>query len=70
MALSEIQQSGCSIRRIDSIGAGDSVRHIDELSEDELAAFLDGIDGTVASTAPLDDGDVIVFTDYYRVERE
>jgi hypothetical protein len=69
MALSEVQHSGLSVRRVDEVRGSDTVRHVDELSEAELSAFLAGIDGATTGTAPLDDGDVIVFTDYFRVER-
>ncbi|MFD1588029.1 hypothetical protein ACFR9U_13665 [Halorientalis brevis] len=70
MALSEVQHSGWSVRRVDSVGGDDTVRHVDELSEDELSAFLAGVNGGSMGTVPLDDGDVIVFTDYFRVERD
>jgi len=70
MALSEVQRSGWSVRRVESIGGEDTVRHVDELSDEELSAFLAGINGASIGTAPLDDGDVIVFTDYFRVERD
>ncbi|SEW13756.1 hypothetical protein [Natrinema salifodinae] len=57
----------------DDVHAADTVRHIDELSDDTLQRFYEAID----SRAPiaglddpeLEDGTVVVFTDYYRVER-
>jgi len=70
MALSEVQHSGWSVRRVDSVGSEDTVRHVDELSEVELSAFLAGVNGASLGAVPLDDGDVIVFTDYFRVERD
>ncbi|WP_250137772.1 hypothetical protein [Halorientalis salina] len=68
MALSEAQHSGRTVRRADEIRETDTVRHVDELSEAELSAFLAGIDGGVSSPAPLESGEVIVFTDYFRVQ--
>lgn len=68
MALSEVQRSGLSVRRVESVRSEDAVRHVDELSDEELSAFLAGVNGASVGTGPFDDGEVIVFTDYFRVE--
>ena len=68
MALSEVQGSGQTIRRTEEIGGSDTVKHVDELGEDALDAFLAGISGASIGTGALDDVDVVVFTDYFRVE--
>jgi len=68
MALSETQRSGHTIRRAEEIRGSDTVRHVDELSEAELSALLAGTDGGVSGTAPLEPGEIIVFTDYFRVQ--
>lgn len=70
MALSEVQRSGCTVRRIETVGGDEVIRHVDELSDQELTAFLAGVDGGTVSAGSLTDGDVIVFTDYFRIERE
>lgn len=69
MALSEVQQSGLSLRRVEGSGAEGSVRHVDELTDEELSAFLAGINGASVTPGPLEAGEVIVFTDYFRVEQ-
>ena len=77
MALSE-QSSQESVgrahtaRRLESVDPTRNVRHVDQLEPDELEALL-ALVGTDASipveASPLEPGDVIVFTDYYGVER-
>jgi len=69
MALSEVHQSGLSLRRVEAPGVEDTVRHVDELSDEELSAFLAGLHGPAGAPGPLEAGEVIVFTDYFRVER-
>jgi len=68
MALSERSQADPTVRRVESIRADDTVRHVDELSDDELAAFVRALDGTPGSTASLPDVDVVVHTEYFRVD--
>lgn len=69
MALSEVQQSGLTLRRVEEVRGEDSVRHVDELSEEELGAFLVGLHGAAIAPGPLEAGEVVVFTDYFRVEQ-
>ncbi|RQG99744.1 hypothetical protein [Natrarchaeobius oligotrophus] len=59
-----------SLHRADSIENGDRIRHVDQLEGETLQLFLELLDGgrsTVPATCGLERGDVIVFTDYYRI---
>ncbi|MFP8953932.1 hypothetical protein ACLI4Z_13335 [Natrialbaceae archaeon A-arb3/5] len=59
-----------TVHRIDSVEASASVRHVDQLDTDSLQAFLQCLDGdraTLADETEFEEGDVIVYTDYYRV---
>ena len=49
---------------------GGTVRHFDQLSEGEQEGFLRLYHGEASDGASLSAGDVIVFTDYYRVVGE
>ena len=49
---------------------GGSVRHFDQLSEGEQEGFLRLYHGETSGAASLSAGEVIVFTDYYRVVGE
>lgn len=70
MALSEAHDSGIRLRRVEGISPNDSVTHVDQLQEEELEALLAGADGgPVLGPTSLEVGDVIAFTDFYRVER-
>ncbi|WIV68638.1 hypothetical protein [Natrialbaceae archaeon AArc-T1-2] len=61
-----------TIRRTDSVPAAARVRHVDQLEESAREQFYD----LVASDSPsaavdgtsFVDGEVIVFTDYYRID--
>ena len=57
------------VTRTDSVPDGSRVRHFDELDEraQNALAGLDG-GGTVCDAPGLAAADVIVYTDYYRVE--
>ena len=61
-----------TLSRIAAVHAASHVRHVDELSDDAVEQFYDllGSDSPSASVseAAFDDGEVIVFTDYYRVD--
>lgn len=72
-----------AVRRVDSAETAPRVRHVDQLSDEALERFVAAVDrappqpitrlgavtdgGAVTDDAFLD-GEVIVFTDYYRVE--
>lgn len=57
--------------RTDSVSEDARVRHYDELGEDAQRLLADVADGDrTAGRAPeLADGDVVVYTAYYRIER-
>lgn len=59
-----------TVRRVESVDATATVRHVDQLDADELDAFVGLVENdrpTVAGDVSLEEGEVIVFTDYYRV---
>ena len=57
------------LRRTGTAPPGARVRHFDELSEETQNAVFEaaGRPRTVPEADDLDDGDVVKFTDYYRV---
>jgi hypothetical protein len=57
------------LRRNGWIQPGARVRHFDELDEDaqNLVSDLAGRPQTVPEAADLEDGDVVIYTDYYQV---
>jgi len=68
MALSEVQRPGVRVTPVESVGEHASVRHVDQLSQAELHAFLACLDGDSVHDVPLTEGEVIVFTEYFQVE--
>lgn len=68
MALSESHQSTVTIRRADEVSTDDTVRHVDQLTHEELSTFLGGVDGASAGTGQLEAGEIIVFTDQFRID--
>ena len=72
MALSESTGQRLTVRPVDRVHAADSVRHVDQLSETARERFYDCVDSNSAVTTleatDFEPGEVIVFTDYYRVE--
>lgn len=69
MALSEVQRSRLELRRVEAVGGEDTVRHIDQLSEAELRAFLQLSNNGALTDAPLRTGEIIVASEYYRIEQ-
>jgi hypothetical protein len=72
MATSRSTSRSLTLRRIESIDAGATVRHVDELDEQTLAAFYGALEGArpLATTElDLEPGTVVVATDYVRLER-
>ncbi|GAB3671816.1 hypothetical protein [Halopiger thermotolerans] len=60
-----------TVRRVESVDSTATVRHVDQLETDEFQAFYDLLeDGQAlpAEETALEDGDIVVFTDYFRVE--
>ncbi|WP_160047299.1 hypothetical protein [Natrialba sp. INN-245] len=61
-----------TLRRVETIESGATVRHVDQLETaalEEVREILAGERSTVPQASALEEGEVIVFTDYYRVER-
>ncbi|MFB1063804.1 hypothetical protein [Natrinema sp. H-ect4] len=72
MAASTFRSRSLTLERVESVERDATVRHVDQLDSETLAAFYGAITGdrTVPITATdLEPGEVIVFTDYYRVKR-
>jgi len=72
MAVGDTQSTTTSVRRVDSVDQPEEIRHFDELSHREQRRFLALVRpaGTPSPDVQLfDRGEVIVFTDYYRVTR-
>ncbi|WP_224268328.1 hypothetical protein [Haloprofundus salinisoli] len=56
--------------RTETVPAGARVRHFDELDESAQQLVLEAANGQLTNTATVSDlrsGDIVVFTDYYRV---
>lgn len=74
MSASETVHRTLSLTRTDTIPASARVRHVDELSEDALTRFYEALESESRPPASEDvefvDGEIIVFTEYYRVELE
>lgn len=68
MAVGGTRGAGVTITEVPPTDAED-VRHFDQLRHDEQHAFIQLYRGYEPPSVPLDAGEVIVFTDYYRVER-
>ncbi|WP_238387024.1 hypothetical protein [Natrialba swarupiae] len=57
---------------METIESGATVKHVDQLEAaalEEVREILAGERSTVPQASTLEEGEVIVFTDYYRVER-
>jgi len=68
MAVGDMTESGVRLREVPPPETTD-VRHFDQLDHPEQRAFLELYRGDAPETVPLDAGEVVVFTDYYRVDR-
>jgi hypothetical protein len=68
MAVGDMIESGAHLKEVPPPEATD-VRHFDQLSHPEQRAFLALRRGESPESVPLDAGEVVVFTDYYRVDR-
>ena len=68
MALSEVGRQGTRLTPVETVRPDGDVVHVDQLSAAELDALLAGTAGDGSLPAGLDVGDVVVFTDYYRVD--
>ncbi|AEH38470.1 hypothetical protein [Halopiger xanaduensis] len=60
-----------TVRRVESVESNATVRHVDQLETDEFQEFYNLLeDGQPlpADETALEDGEIVVFTDYFRVE--
>jgi len=72
MAVGDTAQSGLAVGTVEEVPADAHVRHFDELSHREQRRFLRLVEeGSVPreGDGALSPGDVVVFTEYYRVRR-
>lgn len=68
MALSEVRRPAFSLRPVESVSVTDDVYHVDQLSEADFEALVAPSDDDGVAFDGLDAGDIVVFTEYYRVE--
>lgn len=73
MAVIDALPRRLSVRPVDSVGGSSRVRHVDELDEASQQGLYEAVhgDGAPVAIAPgsdLRDGEVIVFTEYVRIE--
>ncbi|WP_339102271.1 hypothetical protein [Haloterrigena salinisoli] len=72
MGSTELLQRRVHLERADSVSSGTTVRHVDQLGTDTLEAFYECLEENhpvPESEVDLEAGEVIVFTEYYRVVR-
>lgn len=73
MAVSDTTSDGLRLRRTDSVPADADVKHVDQLDDRVYRTVRRAANGSAheldASATRLSPGDVVVFTDYLRVER-
>ncbi|WP_394347993.1 hypothetical protein [Natronorubrum halophilum] len=72
MAASELHRRSLRLERVESVTAETNVRHVDQLDAETLESFYTTLEDDLpgpGSDPDLEDGEVIVFTDYYRVKR-
>ena len=72
MASGELLQRQVRLERVESVPTGATVRHVDQLDAATLAAFYESLEenrSLSASDVDLEAGEIIVFTEYYRVVR-
>ena len=76
LSSSELLRRPLTLERVASVPADASVRHVDQLDAETLETFYDAVEGDRATLETdaetdhdLETGEIIVFTDYYRVVR-
>ncbi|ADB62166.1 hypothetical protein Htur_3302 [Haloterrigena turkmenica DSM 5511] len=70
MGSTELLQRRVRLERADSVSSDATVRHVDQLDTDTLEAFYECLEENrpvPESAVNLEAGEVIVFTEYYRV---
>lgn len=68
MAVGDTREASVRLRKVPPADVTD-LRHFDQLGHDEQHAFVQLYEGNDPAVVPLDAGEVIVFTDYYRLEQ-
>ncbi|WP_090619923.1 hypothetical protein [Natrinema salaciae] len=66
MAVSDLRRRSLTLERVESVATDATVRHVDQLDPEPLAVFYEA----VTDETNLEPGEVIAFTEYYRVQRE
>nr|WP_160067891.1 hypothetical protein [Natronorubrum halalkaliphilum] len=72
MAASEYHRRSRHLERVESVTADETVRHVDQLDSDTLETVYEAVENDrpiPATEFGLEEGEIIVFTDYYRVNR-
>lgn len=73
MAVSDTTSGALRLRRTDTVPADATVKHVDQLRDRTYRRIDRATDGSVvevdAASTRLSAGDIVVFTDYLRVER-
>ena len=70
MTPGELLRRPLTLECAESVSRDATVRHVDQLDAETLAAFYETVDGdgsTLDADVDLEPGEVVVFTDYYRV---
>ena len=70
MASGELLRRPFVLERTESVPTDATVRHVDQLDTETLESFYETLEGdgsTLDATVDLEVGEIIVFTDYYRV---
>ncbi|MFD1563421.1 hypothetical protein ACFR99_07660 [Haloarchaeobius amylolyticus] len=68
----QLDHGDLRLERVESVTPDATVRHVDQLDSDALEAVYEAISAdrpVPAAGTGLEPGEVIVFTDYFRVER-
>ncbi|WP_207587002.1 hypothetical protein [Halomontanus rarus] len=72
MSTSDTISRTVSVRATDSVRSASRVRHIDELSDEAQQQFYElvesGARSVTTESGAFVDGEIIVFTSYYRIE--
>ncbi|WP_440763464.1 hypothetical protein [Natronorubrum sp. DTA7] len=72
MTSSDLLRRSLHLERVESVTAETTVRYVDQLDTETLDSFYGALTqgrSISATDADLEPGEVIVFTDYYRVTR-
>ncbi|WP_435346236.1 hypothetical protein [Haloarchaeobius sp. HRN-SO-5] len=74
MSVSGVTGRQVRLRRVESVASDATLRHVDQLTDAAYDQVIRLVDDDVAATAlplapesDLEDGEIIVYTDYFRV---